>query len=67
MTGLDDLQHLMQQEVSRKDFLRYLGVAFLSLVGVAAMVQNLQNSLAGSKTTKNVSQAKGYGATAYGR
>lgn len=66
MVSWHKVDELMQQEVSRKDFLRYVGIALLSLIGVATMMQNLQKSLNdhGSPSQKT---ATGYGASVYGR
>ena len=65
MTTVGKLQELFQKEVSRKDFLRYIGVALLGLVGVSALIQNLTTSL-GSKPQKTP-KAGGYGRSPYGR
>lgn len=65
MVGLDKFNDLLQQDVSRKEFLRYIGIALLSLIGVASMLQSLSGAAntATQKQTKN----SGYGASAYGR
>ena len=66
MLKLGNMQELLEQEVTRKDFLRYLGLAFVSLVGISALIQNLQQSLAPT-SNKPRSSGVGYGATPYGR
>lgn len=62
------LQELMEREVSRKEFLRYVGVAFLSVIGVSNIIKNLNQPLqlpnSQHTATKEVS---GYGMSAYGR
>jgi arginine exporter protein ArgO len=69
MVSWQKVDELMQQEVSRKDFLRYVGIAFLSLIGVASMMQNLQKSL----NVNEIGQKQkgkglsGYGKSVYGR
>lgn len=64
---MSKIHELMQQELSRKEFLRYLGIAFLSLIGVASVLQNLTNTL-GQTSTKTIDKkAGGYGVSAYGR
>ncbi len=66
MIDMPNIDDLMQKEMSRKDFLRYIGLAFLSLIGVAAILQNLQSSLSGN-AHKTPARQSGYGGTAYGR
>lgn len=65
MIAIDKINDLLQQDVSRKEFLRYLGIALLSVIGVTSMLQNLQNAAQTpvQKQTNNV----GYGTSAYGR
>lgn len=59
------LGDLLEQEVSRKEFLRYLGIMFLGLIGVTSMLNNLHTA---SNTPMHQSKPKsGYGASAYGR
>jgi hypothetical protein len=67
MIGFDNINELMKQEVSRKDFLRYIGVALLTLIGVAGVLKNLETSLGGSKAKEINTKPAGYGASAYGR
>lgn len=66
MIGRLNIQEIMQKDVSRKEFLRYVGIAFLSVIGVAAMMQNIQSSLGGSSAKSEVRQS-GYGGSAYGK
>ena len=66
MIELPNVDELMKKEMSRKDFLHYIGIAFLSMICVAAVLQNVQKSLGGSSHKTEVRQA-GYGGTAYGR
>ncbi len=63
---MDKIHELMQQEISRKEFLKYIGVALLSLLGVAAMLENLTNTLGQSSKHHNKEQ-KGYGHSPYGQ
>lgn len=65
MVGLDKFNDLLQQDVSRKEFLRYIGIALLSLIGVASMLQNLHGAV--NTATPRDQQSSGYGASAYGR
>jgi len=63
---MNKVQELLQQEISRKDFLRYIGLALLGMVGVTAMLQNLTNTLSTSGKTEKKSDS-GYGMSPYGR
>lgn len=65
MVGFDKFNDLLQQDVSRKEFLRYIGIALLSLIGVASMLQNLHGAV--NTTIPHEKQGSGYGTSAYGR
>jgi hypothetical protein len=65
MVGFDKFQDLLYQEVSRKEFLRYIGIALLSVIGVASMIQNLSGTI--NSPTQNNNQTSGYGTSVYGR
>ena len=65
MVGFDKFNDLLQQDVSRKEFLRYICIALLSLIGVASMLQNLQGAV--HTSLPNEKQGSGYGTSAYGR
>lgn len=41
MVGFDKFHDLLQHDVSSKEFLRYIAIAILCLIGVASMLQNL--------------------------
>lgn len=72
-TPIEKVQDLLQQEVSRKEFLRYAAIALLSVVGVTNVLRNLQNVLGNDIGSTNKLTAKqkeasgGYGMSAYGR
>lgn len=66
MIRLDKLESLMQTEVNRKEFLKYVGVALLGLIGATTMLQNLNKALDHKKPGQKT-QKSGYGATPYGR
>lgn len=59
------IQELLQEEISRKDFLKYIGLALLSMVGVASFLQSLASNFSKSTTAKK--EIGGYGSTPYGR
>ncbi len=65
MNQLTKINDLLQQEISRKEFLRYVGLSLLAIIGVTNLVKNLQSSLPGERQ-KAVKPA-GYGASSYGR
>jgi TRAP-type mannitol/chloroaromatic compound transport system permease small subunit len=67
MIAMDKVHELMQEEVTRKEFLRYVGIALLSLVGVANLLQSINHVVTPSVTRTNKVQSSGYGVSAYGR
>lgn len=56
----DQLSHLLEQEMDRGQFLRYVAVGALMLMGGSAIMQAL--GVAGSKKSSTV----GYGSSSYG-
>lgn len=64
MIQLPNIDEFMKQEVSRKDFLRYIGIALLSMVGIANALKSLQANVENSPKT---STGAGYGVSAYGK
>ncbi|PID98703.1 hypothetical protein CSA80_05195 [Candidatus Saccharibacteria bacterium] len=61
-TMKQQLDNLMQKEVSRKEFLGMSGLAFVSVFGLGSIVKLLNgHSLLSSKASK------GYGSSPYGR
>lgn len=63
MAKNNNIQELFQREVSRKEFVRLLGLAILGVVGVTGMLSNLDKSLNAKRSNK----AAGYGNSSYGR
>lgn len=59
----EQLDVMMQQEVSRADFLKFTGIALLGLVGVVGFFKNL-NGLMNPRTPD---KSGGYGRSVYGR
>lgn len=53
------VNQLMEKEMDRRDFLKHVGIGFLALTGVAAIVKTL-NTMSGTKETV------GYGGGSYG-
>ena len=62
---MDSLQHLLEREMDRKEFLLYLGLLLLTLSGVAGVWKTLSHpDLLGVKATKIPSYGIGpYGGT----
>jgi len=65
MVSWQNINKLMEQEINRKEFLRYIGIAVLGLIGVTTMMSNLNKALSG-KSTKTRAVSSGYGGSAYG-
>ena len=59
----EQLDVMMQREVSRADFLKFTGIAILGLIGVVGFFKNLNGLMAPHKTDKS----EGYGRSVYGR
>ena len=53
---------LLQQEMTRKEFLQYAGSALLMLFGVSSVIKALQ-----SGATPRARKPAGYGASLYGK
>lgn len=56
----NEFNDLMQKQMDRRDFLKHVGIAFVALTGLSALIKTL-NMVAGPKT-----QTMGYGANVYG-
>lgn len=56
-----ELENLLQQEMSRKEFLQYVGSALLVFVGVGSLMKILKISPAQKNSTNS-----GYGSSQYG-
>ena len=59
----EQLDVMMQREVSRADFLKFTGIAILGLIGVVGFFKNLNGLMTPHKTDKS----GGYGRSVYGR
>ena len=64
MYKINNIQDILQKQVSRGEFVQFIGIAFLSIIGVTSLMQNLQ-SLSHTKPAEN--RSIGYGTNAYGR
>ena len=59
----DKLEQLYSQEMTRYDFLRYVGIVFLSVIGVTGLMRVvLHSNLSGLGSGVR----RGYGASPYG-
>ena len=61
------INDLMGQEVSRKDFLRYVGAGILGVIGVSKIVSSLNQNFGSQPQQLKKAATKGYGFSAYGR
>ena len=57
----NELDSLLQKEMDRKSFLKHVGIGFVAMTGVAALLKTLNNF--GDNTTR---VGRGYGSSAYG-
>lgn len=66
-----DIQSILEQEVTRKQFLKQLGIALIAIIGVPSFLKSLTDSFQPSSTVINnqsvqVNQNSGaYGYSAY--
>ena len=62
------LQQILTKEMNRKEFLTYLGMFFLTITGVSAVLKNLSKMDFNSKKTisSKGSSKTGFGSSAYG-
>jgi hypothetical protein len=64
MLNKDDIQSLMQKPISRKQFLTQVGLAIVAIIGIPAILKNLQSAFS-SSVTKEVTETGAYGWSAY--
>ncbi len=63
----NQVDNLMQREVSRGDFLKFVGVALLGITGVVGFFKNLHDASPSQPSGKKHTSGAGYGSSAYGR
>ena len=63
----NQLDNIMQREVSRGQFLKFVGAALLGVVGVTGFLKNLHGVVPAQTVPKSHSVSAGYGRSAYGR
>jgi len=59
------LNAVMQTPISRREFLRYLGVGLLGVVGITGLLNSLGHAIP-NQARSNKSASAGYGSGAYG-
>ncbi len=62
----DQWQALLNKEMSRAEFLRYMGSIFLAVIGVSGLLKTMLHSQTSTVITRRVENVQGYGASAYG-
>lgn len=61
------LDVMMQREITRTQFLKFIGVALLGLFGVIGFIKNLHEVVPAQRAAKRAPVAANYGRRAYGR
>ncbi len=60
------IQTIFEKEMDRKEFLGYIGAAFLAAIGVSGMIKALLHHGSGTANQQSRGAATGYGSSAYG-
>jgi hypothetical protein len=62
-----NIQKILTKEVTRREFLAYLGLFMLTIFGISSLLKNLKSisSLSSTKTTKKLARTL-FGSGAYG-
>lgn len=66
---MKELQELLARQLSRKEFIKLLGLALLSMVGVnnfIAMLNKSSTRIAKKPAIENVKSVKGFGTSKFG-
>jgi hypothetical protein len=58
---IKQLQEITAKEMSRQEFLKFLGAGFLGIIGVWGLLHNLQ-----SLQNRSIKSSRGYGSNPYG-
>ncbi len=61
----DEIQSLLQKPVSRKQFLLQIGLAINAIIGIPAILRNIQSAFSSTSVTKEVTETGAYGWNAY--
>lgn len=66
--NLPKLNHLLEKEMSRKEFLQHVGVITLGVIGLSALMSRFSQSIDYQPKQKLGAQnSNGYGIRSYGR
>lgn len=65
MVDTSGVKSLLEKDVDRKEFLQYVGVGALGVLGITTVIKNLEE-LFGKRSNHQVQNA-GYGSSPYGR
>ncbi len=60
-----DVQKIMTQELSRKDFLVSVAATAVAVVGIGSLLKNINDIFGRSASRPATSRATGYGGSAY--
>jgi hypothetical protein len=65
---LEKVDNILKHEVTRAEFLKYIGVALLGMMGVTSFIKNLHKNVRPTALRPTASnRTAGYGKSAYGR
>lgn len=64
MKEIESIQNLLEQEVSRREFLLHIGAAFVAVIGVTSLIKNIINT-SPSFIPKQKVESGGYGVSSY--
>jgi len=58
---------MMQREINRGEFLKFMGVGLLGLVGAVGFMKNLHQAMPDHSSNKKQVASSGYGRSPYGQ
>lgn len=65
---LGNVRAILEEDVDRKEFLQYIGIATLGVIGVTSVLKNLDDIFGRRRIeTNTVNRVSSYGSSAYGR
>lgn len=62
---IKQIDTILKQEVDRAQFIKYIAVALLGVMGISSFIKNLHKSVTPSAKT-SVNRTSGYGKSPYG-
>lgn len=63
---LEKVDNILKHEVTRAEFIKYIGVALLGMMGISSFIKNLHKNVK-PNIGSTAGKAVGYGKSAYGR